>query len=112
MGVPAVDVTLDYAEFRCRHLVDGQRVGARVQINYVPHQHLIPPDKLRTYLEGIEDDKGSPEWFAAVIAADLMRVAQPHRLTVKVTFARQCGVLAEVTVPLMSPQMALRQQQR
>jgi 7-cyano-7-deazaguanine reductase len=75
---------------------------SHVVIEYVPAERCIESKSLKLYLWGFRDRAVFAEALAAEIAAEVMRSAAPHRVTVTLTQRPRGGIEVQAVAQLGS----------
>ena len=77
--------------------VTGQPDISTVVIDYRPAGRCVESKSLKLYLWSFRDRKAFAEAIAGEIAAEVMRAAEPHEVTVVVTQHVRGGIVTEAT---------------
>jgi len=83
--------------------VTGQPDINSVTIDYRPDRSCVESKSLKLYLWGFRDRKVFAEALAAEIAAEVLRAAEPHEVTVVVTQHARGGIVTEATAHRTRP---------
>ena len=94
-GVSEVRLRTDEVVSVCP--VTGQPDLSSLEITYQPHEHCIESKSLKLYLWSFRDRPVFCEALAAEVADDVVRAADPHRVTVVVTQRPRGGIVISAT---------------
>ena len=97
-GVTRVRFTTDEVTSVCP--ITGQPDFNSVEIDYEPAERCIESKSLKLYLWSFRDRGIFAEALAGEIAAEVMRAAEPKRVTVVVTQHARGGITTECTAEL------------
>lgn len=94
-GVSEVRLRTDEVVSVCP--VTGQPDLSSLEITYRPHEHCIESKSLKLYLWSFRDRPVFCEALAAEVADEVVRAADPHRVTVVVTQRPRGGIVISAT---------------
>ena len=94
-GVSEVRLRTDEVVSVCP--VTGQPDLSSLEITYQPHEHCIESKSLKLYLWSFRDRPVFCEALAAEVADEVVRAADPHRVTVVVTQRPRGGIVISAT---------------
>ena len=94
-GVSEVRLRTDEVVSVCP--VTGQPDLSSLEITYQPHEHCIESKSLKLYLWSFRDRPVFCEALAAEVADEVVRTADPHRVTVVVTQRPRGGIVISAT---------------
>ncbi len=94
-GVSEVRLRTDEVVSVCP--VTSQPDLSSLEITYQPHEHCIESKSLKLYLWSFRDRPVFCEALAAEVADEVVRTADPHRVTVVVTQRPRGGIVISAT---------------